>query len=248
MSLEVPYNPLDRIHLAESVTRALLQRSAQPLGEVERFVGSGIYAIYYKGPHPLYASIAAKNQNGFDAPIYCGKAITKGGRKGRGRLDSSAQTGPALFDRLKEHAESITAVETYALAADKTAFIPEGLDTIPPDVPADQALRLSDFHCRFITVDDVWIPLGETLMIATYSPIWNLHLDGFGNHDPGKGRYKGKRPPWDVLHPGRSWAFKCAENKTPVEFWDKVTAALVASPELDREDEDIEDDDESEGE
>lgn len=246
MSLEAPYNPLDRIHLAESVARALLQRQVQPLGEVERFVGSGIYAIYYKGQHPLYASIAAKNQNSFDAPIYCGKAIPKGGRKGRGRLDSTAQTGPALFDRLREHAESIAIVESYALAVDKSAFVPGGLNIVPPDVPVDQVLHLRDFYCRFITVDDVWIPLGETLMIATYSPVWNLHLDGFGNHDPGNGRYKGKRPPWDVLHPGRSWAFKCAENKTPTEFWGKVTAALAASPELDREDEVIDDDDENE--
>lgn len=31
----------------------------------------------------------------------------------------------------------------------------------------------------------------------------------FGNHDPGKGRYKGMRPKWDVLHPGRAWADRC---------------------------------------
>lgn len=34
-------------------------------------------------------------------------------------------------------------------------------------------------------------------------------IDGFGNHDPGGGRYEGLQPRWDVLHPGRSWAAKC---------------------------------------
>mgnify|MGYP001610410975 FL=1 len=58
-------------------------------------------------------------------------------------------------------------------------------------------------------VDDIWIPLGESLLIAKFSPIWNNIVDGFGNHDPGKGRYEGTRPRWDVLHPGRAWAAKC---------------------------------------
>ena len=31
-------------------------------------------------------------------------------------------------------------------------------------------------------------------------------IDGFGDHDPGKGRHSGKMPLWDCLHPGRAWA------------------------------------------
>ena len=52
------------------------------------------------------------------------------------------------------------------------------------------------------------IPLGESLMIARTSPLWNAVIDGFGNHDPGKGRIAGMRPIWDTLHPGRPWAVK----------------------------------------
>jgi len=33
----------------------------------------------------------------------------------------------------------------------------------------------------------------------------NFDMDGFGNHDPGKGRYNQAQSEWDVLHPGRSW-------------------------------------------
>jgi hypothetical protein len=51
--------------------------------------------------------------------------------------------------------------------------------------------------------------LGETLLIAKFKPLWNMSIEGFGNHDPGAGRYGGLRPLWDVLHPGRAWAEKC---------------------------------------
>jgi len=29
----------------------------------------------------------------------------------------------------------------------------------------------------------------EAALIRYYKPIWNTQIDGFGNHDPGKGRY-----------------------------------------------------------
>ncbi|MBI3835029.1 MAG: Eco29kI family restriction endonuclease [Planctomycetes bacterium] len=40
-----------------------------PLGTVHEFYGSGIYALYYHGPHPAYAPI-----RGEETPIYAGKA------------------------------------------------------------------------------------------------------------------------------------------------------------------------------
>jgi len=46
----------------------------------------------------------------------------------------------------------------------------------------------------------------EAQLIRDYSPFWNTVVDGFGNHDPGKGRYNQARSEWDVLHPGRPWA------------------------------------------
>ena len=33
-------------------------------------------------------------------------------------------------------------------------------------------------------------------------------VDGFGNHDPGSGRYNQAKSEWDVLHPGRPWIKK----------------------------------------
>jgi hypothetical protein len=79
-------------------------------------------------------------------------------------------------------------------------------------------------------VDDIWIPLGESLLIEMFSPVWNRLIDGFGNHDPGKGRYQQQRSPWDVLHPGRSWAEKLQQHsksetdllKAVENFWAKA--------------------------
>lgn len=181
----IPFNPLDKKNLGASVAEAMLASKVHPLGAVPEFKGAGIYAIYYTGTFPAYAELSARNQGGkFSVPIYVGKAVPSGARKG-GAAGSSANSGRTLFSRLKEHAESVQGVSN---------------------------LDIEDFHCRFLVVDDIWIPLGESLLIARYSPVWNSLVDGFGNHDPGKGRYNGMRPRWDVLHPGRAWAARCAER------------------------------------
>jgi hypothetical protein len=101
--------------------------------------------------------------------------VPSGARKGGFGL--GVNSGAVLCNRLEEHAQSIKATEY---------------------------LKLSDFFCRYLAVDDIWIPLGENLLIEMFSPIWNRVIDGFGNHDPGKGQ--GKIPAWDVIHPGRAWA------------------------------------------
>lgn len=59
----------------------------------------------------------------------------------------------------------------------------------------------------------------EAALIKINKPLWNTALDGFGNHDPGSGRYKQAKSDWDLIHPGRSWAEKCTgrpHSKTTV--------------------------------
>jgi hypothetical protein len=176
----VLFNPLDKRHLGESVGQAMLRQPVVALGNLGVFNGAGIYAIYYTGSFAGYESISERNCNQqFKAPIYVGKAVPKGARKGG---DLQASPGKVLYDRLKQHAKSIEEASN---------------------------LDIADFHCRYLIVDDIWIPLGESLLIAKFDPLWNKLIDGFGNHDPGKGRHAGLRPRWDVLHPGRLWAEKC---------------------------------------
>lgn len=184
----LPFNPLDKRHLGESVAQALLREPVRQLETITKFEGAGIYALYYMGNFAAYRGIAASSLSRDTAiPIYVGKAVPKGARKGN---ELNAPPGIALFSRLLEHRSSIVDAKN---------------------------LDVADFQCRYLLVDDIWIPLGETLLISTYVPIWNKLIDGFGNHDPGKGRHAGLRPRWDVLHPGRSWADKCKARDETAE-------------------------------
>ena len=193
---EQPYNPLDKKNLAESVAEALLEREPVPLPPAS-FVGAGVYAIYYTGIFPPYEAIASNNRQGqFLQPIYVGKAVPRGRRKGG--FGSEAGPGRVLASRLKKHASSIE---------------------------ESRNLRLEDFWCRFLVVDDIWIPLGESLLIDRYAPIWNKLIEGFGNNDPGKNRYNQARSPWDTIHPGRIWAEKMQPNPMKSE---KILERIVA--------------------
>ncbi len=86
-------------------------------------------------------------------------------------------------------------------------------------IQAADNLELADFRCRYLVVEDIWVPLAET-MIAKYRPLWNV-LSGFGNNDPGANRYGAPRPLWHELHRGVPWAARML----PAE---KTSEAIVA--------------------
>lgn len=142
----------------------------------DKFSGGGVYALYYKGDFPQYQKIYMKNP---ELPIYVGKAVLPGWRQGR---ETVKENDPALYRRLSEHSRNINATNN---------------------------LKLGDFSCRFIVLRSQQADLISTVeaaMTRKYNPLWNSHIDGFGNHDPGKGRYEQAKSEWDVLHPGRVWA------------------------------------------
>lgn len=194
-----PYNPLDKSNLGTSVADALLSRRGVDLPP-GRFLGAGVYAIYYAGSFEPYQSVAALDQDDTSAvPVYVGKAVPSGARKGGYGLD--ANPGTDLHKRLREHATSIEQANN---------------------------IELADCWCRYLVVDDIWVPLGESLLINRFSPVWNTVVDGFGNHAPGRGRLDQARSRWDVLHPGRPWADKLRENDSSAEdITTLVTMALA---------------------
>jgi hypothetical protein len=117
-------------------------------------------------------------------PIYVGKAVPRGARKG---AMGDLTVSAQLYDRLSEHADSIAAASN---------------------------LRHEDFLCRYLAVEPLWIVMAEQFLITRFRPLWNLELDGFGNHDPGSGRYEGEIAWWDARHPGRPWAAKLRQTRT----------------------------------
>lgn len=118
-------------------------------------------------------------------PIYVGKADPPGSR--RGATIEVQQASATLYNRIGQHVRSIREAEN---------------------------LRLEDFICRFLVVTPLWVTMAERFLIQHYRPLWNLCLDGFGNHDPGSGRHQGEISWWDALHPGRSWAGRLQQTRT----------------------------------
>lgn len=199
----IPYNPLDKLNLGKSVAQALLEQNVRGMKAIGDIRGAGIYAIYYTGDFPAYGPVATKNRNrAFGQPIYVGKAIPKGGRKGGIGTDMSK--GTTLRDRLRQRAASIDQSEN---------------------------LELGDFHYRCLVVDDIWIPLGENMIIEQFRPIWNVVIDGFGNKDPGNRRATQYRSSWDAIHPGRLFARKLADGVvTPERVRDKLERYFAGLP------------------
>lgn len=199
-----PYNPLAKLNLARSIEYEILQRKPDRLADVSHVIGAGVYALYYVGDFAPYARLKALNIDGrFDQPIYVGKAIPKGGRKGG--LDKDASTGDALRKRLREHARSIDQASN---------------------------LDLGDFFVRHLVVDDIWIPLGENGLIETFKPVWNRALDGFGSKATGVGRLKQVKSAWDTLHPGKARARRLPDNGADASFFVKRVEDYLAGREM----------------
>lgn len=154
-----------------------------PLPLVEKFAGAGVYAIYTTAKTGLYASYGESiNRTEWNVPIYVGKAVPSGWRQSR--IVSSRAMSTDLYSRLNQHARSIA---------------------------KGKGLKVSDFYCRFVIFEggaEEMIAAIEASLIALHSPLWNSVVDGFGNHDPGKGRVASSPSAWDILHPGREWAAK----------------------------------------
>ena len=170
-----------------------------PLPPSSRFTGCGVYALYYLGDHNLYAKIARLNQDTCILPIYVGKAVPPGWRAAR----ATSTESKSLYSRLREHARNVQQVKN---------------------------LGIGGFCCRFIILQkaeaDLIVPV-EAVLIRKYQPLWNSVVDGFGNHDPGKGRYNQARSEWDVLHPGRPWADKLAGEPPSLEETIKKVQAYL---------------------
>ncbi|MBL4616815.1 MAG: Eco29kI family restriction endonuclease [Robiginitomaculum sp.] len=160
-----------------------------PVPPQERFSGVGVYALYYIGSAKPYTRYGQLNRIKYEFPIYVGKAVPRGWRQARVTASVDTETFE-LIGRVREH--SIT-------------------------INKGKHLDVNDFMCRFVIFEGVsssMIGTVESALIRLFRPLWNTEVDGFGNHDPGKGRYNQAKSDWDVLHPGREWADRCAPNKT----------------------------------
>ncbi len=207
----LPYNPLDKLHLAESIAREFFKGSLHPLPPSEGFSGAGIYAIYYGGDYPLYADVAeslrlyeasigklaAAEISKQPVPLYIGKSDPPGSRKG-------LFAGMSEMESLaRDDAEASEATETLLTETPGHRKLFERLKKHSRSILSTKNLKLGDFKCRYMLVDEIWVPLGEAKLVAAYKPIWNVLIEGFGSNVEGGGRTETARPVWDIIHPGR---------------------------------------------
>lgn len=164
------------------VALALVAQPLIPLSQLDKMYGSGVYAIYYFGPHPAYKKIS-----GTETPIYIGKADPRSSE-----AKTSREQGPQLYGRIKDHQKAIGTVEKYAL-----------------DHGDPLALRLDDFQYRRLVVATNAQLTAERYLILLFEPIWNEETKicwGISKHGDLATTRSNDRSPWDVLHPGRKWA------------------------------------------
>jgi hypothetical protein len=174
-----PFDPLDVENIGVTLAVELLEQPLYPLPPPEQFAGAGVYAIYYVGVHPAYSALVGLDNGtgGSKYPVYIGSAVRENAKQG---FNPRATTARRLRTRLVHHAESIQGVV---------------------DGGQDPELKLEDFHCRFLVLNDAYITLAESVLIATFRPAWNGM--GFGSKVVGV-RREGQVPSlWDSLHPGR---------------------------------------------
>jgi hypothetical protein len=173
-----------------------------PIPTPERFHGTGVYALYCTALEGIYHDFHKINRTAYNIPIYIGKAVPKGWRMGRCVAPDSKTY--ELNNRLREHGKNLQ---------------------------ESKNLNAQDFHTRFIILEgneSDLIGTVEAALIRKYQPLWNTLLDGFGNHDPGKGRYEQAMSDWDVCHPGRLWAKKCRGRHSDREKLVKNIAEFMA--------------------
>ncbi len=157
-----------------------------------KFRGTGVYALYYNGQTGVYKAYGKLNRTSYGHPIYVGKAVPNGWRQARAVDDPNIQASE-LRSRLAEHSKNIDKVS---------------------------GIELADFMCRFVILEGAasdMIGTIEAALIKLHRPLWNTRMDGFGNHNPGKGRFEQAKSDWDVMHVGRDWAEQCNGLPNTVE-------------------------------
>lgn len=173
-----PFDPLDVENIGVTLAVELVQQSLSGLPPY-RFAGAGVYALYYVGNHPAYTELVSLDGGvgGSKYPIYIGSAVRENAKQG---FNPRTTTQARMWTRLRQHAESIQGVV---------------------DAGDDPDFRLEDFRCRYLVLNDAYITLAESVLIATFRPAWNGM--GFGSKVVGVRREGQVASLWDSLHPGR---------------------------------------------
>ncbi len=98
----VVFDPSNPKVIGRFTALALVAQDREPLAEIGKFYGSGVYAIYYRGDFEPYGPL--KNS---ETPIYVGQAAPA-----LANAHTARDQGPRLAARLNEHRKNIAKAQT----------------------------------------------------------------------------------------------------------------------------------------
>jgi hypothetical protein len=98
-------DPSDPNVVGQLIADTLLVQPRHPVASLPKFYGSGIYALYYKGPFDAYRPIVKT-----ETPIYIGKADPA-----QQQATTPTEQGTRLWGRLKDHRRSVEAARNLSL-------------------------------------------------------------------------------------------------------------------------------------
>jgi hypothetical protein len=122
----VVFDPSNPKIIGRFTALALVAQDREPLAEIGKFYGSGVYAIYYRGDFEPYGPL--KNS---ETPIYVGQAAPA-----LANAHTARDQGPRLAARLNEHRKNIAKAETTLRVEDFEArflVVQSGWETAAED-------------------------------------------------------------------------------------------------------------------
>lgn len=120
------FDPSNPKIIGRFIALALVAQPRAPLAAVEKFYGSGVYAIYYRGPFPAYSALS-----GSETPIYVGQAAPS-----LSNARTPMEQGDKLARRLEEHRKNIERATTTLAIPDfecRALVIQSGWETAAED-------------------------------------------------------------------------------------------------------------------
>ena len=120
------FDPSNSKVIGRFIALALVAQPRQPLAAVEKFYGSGVYAIYYRGAFPAYAALS-----GNETPIYVGQAAPQ-----VSNARTPIEQGDRLSDRLGTHRRNIQRAATTLAIDDfecRALVVQSGWETAAED-------------------------------------------------------------------------------------------------------------------
>jgi hypothetical protein len=100
------FDPSNPKVIGRFIALALVAQPRQPLAEIEKFYGSGVYAIYYRGEFRAYAPLSKS-----ETPIYVGQAAPA-----ENNAKTPMEQGDRLSRRLEDHHKNVgKAASTLAI-------------------------------------------------------------------------------------------------------------------------------------